>query len=76
MRRRAELQAHIKLTNFQYNLPSINSKLERRANRDDIASRFSDSSVRKNVEADIHLMDGMEQQIKDLEAYIIRHAKG
>ena len=74
--RRAELQAHIKLTNFQYNLPSITQKLDRRANRNDLAERFHDSSVRKNVEADIHLMDSMEDEIKSLEAYIISHAKG
>ena len=74
--RRAEIQGHIKLTNYQYNLPSIQTKLARHANRDDIADRFSDSSVRKNVEADIHLMDCMEEEIKGLENDIIRHAKG
>jgi len=74
--RRAEIQGHIKLTNYQYNLPSIQTKLSRHANRDDIAERFADSSVRKNVEADIHLMDCMEEEIKGLENYIIRHAKG
>jgi len=76
VRRRSELQTHIKLTNYQYNLPSINKKLERKANRDDVVGRFSDSSVQKNVAADIHMMDSMEEQIKSLEAYIIRHAKG
>jgi transposase len=45
--RRAELQAQIKLTNFQYNLPSITQKQDRRANRNDLAERFHDSSVRK-----------------------------
>jgi transposase len=76
VRRRSELQAHIKLTNFQYNLPTIDKKLERRSNRDVLLNRFSDASVQKNVNADIYLMDGMEEAIKGLEAYIIRHAKG
>ena len=74
--RRAEIQGHIKLVNYQYNLPSIQTKLARHTNRDDIADRFSDSSVRKNVEVDIHLMDCMEEEIKSLENFIIRHAKG
>jgi hypothetical protein len=50
--RRSELQAHIKLTNFQYNLPSINQKLDRCANRNELTERFDDSSVRNNVERD------------------------
>ena len=76
VRRRAEIQGHIKLTNYQYNLPTITQKLDRRANRDALAERFGDSSVRKNVEADIHLLDSMEVEIKSLENYIIQHAKG
>ena len=64
------------MTNYQYNLPSFEKKIERKANRTDIPERFTDPSVRKNVETDILMMDALGTQIKTLEAYIIRHAKG
>ncbi len=73
---RSEIQGHIQLTNYQYNLPSFEKKIERKANRTDIPERFTDPSVRKNVETDILMMDALGTQIKTLETYIIRHAKG
>ena len=76
VRVRSEIQAHIQLTNYQYNLPSFEKKLERKTNRADIAERFSDTSVRKNIETDVLVMDSLEEQIKALERFIIRHAKG
>jgi transposase len=73
---RSEIQGHIQLTNYQYNLPSFEKKLDRKANRTDVAERFTEPSVRKNVETDILMMDTLGEQIKVLENYIIRHAKG
>jgi transposase len=75
VRIRAECQAHIQLTNYQYNLPAFEKKLERKNNRTDVAERFSDVDVRKNVEVDLALMDHFTDQIKALEYYIVRHVK-
>ena len=72
---RAEVQGHIQLTNYQYNLPSFEKKLERKSNRIDLPERFGEATVRKNVETDLALMDHFEAQIKQLENYIVRHAK-
>jgi transposase len=75
VRVRGEYQAHIQLTHYQYNLPAFEKKLERKNNRTDAAERFSDADVRKNVEVDLGVMDYYGEQVKQLEFYIIRHAK-
>ena len=75
VRVRDECQAYIQLTNYQYNLPAFEKKLERKNNRTDVAERFSDADVRKNVEVDLGVMDYFGEQVKQLESYIIRHAK-
>ena len=41
MRVRGEYQAHIQLTNNQYNLPSFEKKLERKNNRTGMTEGFS-----------------------------------
>jgi len=46
MRQRAELLGHIQITNHQYNLPEIGKKIAYRSNREGVAERFSDPSVR------------------------------
>ena len=61
---RAEIQAHIQLTNYQYNLPPFEKKIERKSNREGIAERFRDACVRKNVETDLCCMDHFEEVIK------------
>lgn len=75
VRSRGECQAHIKITNYQYNLPAFEKKLERKNNRTNVAERFTDVDVRKNVEVDLSIMDHLTEQIKALEYYIVRHAK-
>lgn len=72
---RGDYQAHIQLTHYQYNLPSFEKKLDRKSNRIDIPQKFTDPHVRKNVEVDLALMDHFEVQIKQLENYVVRHAK-
>src|SRR5919106_5140291 len=73
---RAEIQAPIQLTNYQYNLPPFEKKIERKSNREAIAERFRDTCVRKNVETDLCCKDHFEQVIKAPENPILRHAKG
>jgi transposase len=77
VRRRAEALTHLVNTNSQYNLPPLSKKLCYAANREelDLPSRFADASVRKNVEADLALIDAYDEQIRDLELYLTRSAK-
>ena len=76
VRIRSEVQGHIKLTNYQYNLPCFEKKLERKSNREGIEERFTDAAVRKNVQTDLVVMDELSELIKALENYIVKHAKG
>ena len=75
VQRRAELLAHIQNTNSQYNLPALEHKLDRKANRVDVAKRFSDPAVRKSIEVDLALLDELGELIKGLEAHIVREVK-
>lgn len=52
-RKRAELLAHIHNTNSQYTLPEIGKRLANKANREGVAERFPDPSVRKTLEVDL-----------------------
>jgi hypothetical protein len=44
-------------------------------NRGEITERFTDESVRKNIELDINLIDHYDQLIPQLELYLVKHAK-
>ncbi len=56
-RKRAELLAHIQNTNYQYNLPDIEKKVAYKANRQGVAERFPDESVKKSIQLDLKLLD-------------------
>jgi len=77
VRRRAEALAHLVNTNSQYNLPPLTKKLAYAANRVelDLPARFSDPSVRTNVEVDLALIDGYDEQIHRLESYLVKAAR-
>ncbi len=75
VRMRSEVLAHIKLTNYQYNLPAFEKHIGKKGNREDLAERFKDATVRKNVEVDLFVADHMHEQINALEAYLVRHVK-
>jgi transposase len=76
-RKRAELLAHLANTSSQYNLPPLAKKLAYAGNREglDLASRFTDPSVRRSAEADPALIDASSEQIGPLELYLSRAAK-
>src|SRR5262245_33054662 len=76
-RRRAEALAHLVNTNSQYNLPPLSKQLAYAANRAelDLPARFTDPSVRANVEVDLALIDGYDAQIHRLESYLTGAAK-
>jgi transposase len=75
--KRAEAITHIQNTNSQYNLPPFGQKLVYASNRAElhVAERFSDVSVRKSVEADLALIDHLDESIAALELYLVRTAK-
>ncbi len=77
VRRRAEALAHLVNTNSQYNHPPLAKKLAYAANRAeiDLPARFSDPSVKRNVQVDLSLIDAYDGQIADLELYLTRTAK-
>jgi transposase len=74
-RKRAELLAHIQNTHYQYNLPEIGKKIAYKANREGVAERFPDESVRKSIELDLELLDYYDQLLPHLEHEISLIAK-
>jgi transposase len=77
VRKRAELLAHLVNTNSRYNLPPSTEELADAANRQerDVASRFSDPSVRGSAEADLALLGASGEQIRSVELYLSKAAK-
>src|SRR5262245_20702629 len=77
VRQRSHLLAHLVNTNSQYNHPPLTQKLCYAANRKsvDLAARFADPSVRRNVQVDLNLIDVYDTQIRELQLYLTRSAK-
>ena len=75
VRIKSELQSHISITNYQYNLTPFEKNIVHKSNRVGLADHFQDPSVRLNVETDIAMMDSLHSQITRLENYIIKHAR-
>ena len=71
MHHRSELLAHIQNTNSQYNLPDIGKKIAYKANREGVAERFADSSVRSNVALDLKLIDAYDDILRKVELEIL-----
>ena len=75
VRQCADLLAHIQNTNTQYNHPAFAKKISRKYNRDGVAERFEDPSVRASVEADLAMIDAFSKLIKQLEWQIEKLAR-
>jgi len=73
--KRAELLAHVQNTNYQYNLPEIGKRIDRKSNREGVAERFTDMSVQKSIELDLMLLDHYDQLLPRLEHEISLIAK-
>ena len=75
--KRAELIAHIQITNAQYNLPPFGKKFIYAKNRAElkVAERFPDEQVRKSIAIDVALVDFLDEQIADVELYLKRTVK-
>ncbi|WP_250657799.1 IS110 family transposase [Alkalimarinus coralli] len=72
---KGEVQAHISITNYQYNLPPFEKQISKKGNRLHIIERFKDPAVRMNVETDIGTMDILQEKIVAIERFIVKHAK-
>lgn len=75
MRHRGRLLAHIQNTNHQCNHDDFGVTLTYKVNREGVAERFDDASMRKSVEVDLALIANYDEIIRDLELYIVRMAK-
>jgi transposase len=75
--KRAELIAHIQITNAQYNLPPFTKKLIYARNRAelDVAARFPEGPVRKSIAVNLALVDALDEQLADVELYLERTVK-
>jgi transposase len=77
VRQRALLVAHIQNEASQYNLPAFAKKLTFAGNRAElhVAEHFADASVKRSIQTDLALIDTYDQQLGEVELYLIRHAK-
>ena len=77
VRQRAQFLTHIQNTNSQYNLPPLTKRLSYASHRTDpdLVERFPFESVRQSVQADLTLIDALDEKIGELELYLTRHAK-
>ena len=77
VRKRAELIAHIQISNAQYNLPPFTKKLIYAQNRAElkVAARFPEGPVRKSIEINLAVVDALDQQLADVELYLERTVK-
>lgn len=75
VRIKGEIQSHISITNYQYNLIPFEKNIVHKANRAGLGEHFKNPSVRLNVETDISVMDSLHEQIVQLENYILKHAR-
>ena len=75
VRKRGQLLAHVQNTHHQCNLPEPTRKILYKANREGIAEKFADPSVRKSVEVDLELVAHYDKLIRNLELFLVRTAK-
>lgn len=75
VRQRAELLSHVLNTNSQCNLADFGGRINYKVNRQGIADRFTDASVRKSIQTDLKLLEHYDELIAELELYIVRTVK-
>jgi transposase len=73
--KRSGLLGHIKITNYQYNLPKISESLSYQKNRSGFSDRFEDPSVRANVQLDLDTIDFLDDKLRQVETHILNHAR-
>lgn len=77
VRQRAQFLTHIQNTNSQYNLPPLTKRLSYAGNRTDpeLIERFPFESVQRSMRTDLRMIDALDDEVRELELYLTRHAK-
>ena len=75
VRERGQMLAHIQNTHHQYNLQPPTSRIAFKGNRDGVADRFTDDSVRKSVEIDLEMIGHLDAAIASCERHLERSVK-
>jgi transposase len=75
VRRRAELQTHVRNTASQYNLKIPSGSLRSLSNQEGIAEAFPDEAAKVTIETDIATINSLSGQIKRLESSLRKMAQ-
>ena len=74
-RKRSEMLAHVKNTNYQYNLPEFEKKIIHNCNRHLLENRFPDPSAQRSIELDMDLVDAYDKELGKVEWFLKQNAK-
>lgn len=74
MRKRAELYAHIQNTRSQYNLPETIGCIAKTRDRQVIADKFTERSVKKSIEANLSMIESYDKVLSQMEWEIEKSA--
>jgi transposase len=75
MRKRAELITHIQNTVSQYNLPPLESRIQKRCDRAGLLTHFPDPQVRNSIALDLAMIEHYDDLLPKLERHIRTCAK-
>ena len=75
VRHGADLKAHVANTTSQYNLPPNKVNLKNKDAREQLRSTFKDSSVQRNIDLDMVILDCYAEQLAKVEWFIGQQAK-
>ena len=75
VRRRAELQTHIRNTAMQHNLKLPGGSRRSLCNQDGVAELFEDEAARVSIETDLFTINSLSGQIKRVERTLLKMAR-
>ena len=75
VQRRAEMQAHIRNTGSQYNLPPIKGPLRYRPAQERLAGQFPNEAAQLTIDADVEMINALTQTINKLEKRLLAMAR-
>jgi transposase len=75
MHQQSELLAHIQNTNAQYNLAAFKKRINYQTNRAQLSQHFPEPMVRKNVQADIDVLDALHHVLLTVERAVLQQAR-
>ncbi|RLV57682.1 IS110 family transposase [Parashewanella curva] len=75
VRHGADLKAHVSNTFSQYNMPAHDLNLRYPSDREKLRNVFEDSSVQRNIDMDLNLVDFYNKELSQVEQFILKNAK-